>query len=57
MFNTYAVDLFKVPTASFQELSVLVIIRHDTRQVVHFNITRHPTGMWAAQQIMAESLC
>jgi putative transposase len=52
MFNTYAVDLFKVPTANFQVLSVLVIIRHDTRQVVHFNITRHPTGMWAAQQIV-----
>jgi putative transposase len=46
------VDLFKVPTANFQVLSVLVIIRHDTRQVVQFNITRHPTGMWAAQQIV-----
>jgi len=32
MFSTYAVDLFKVPTANFQVLSVLVIIRHDTRE-------------------------
>jgi putative transposase len=33
-------------------LHVLIIIRHETRQVVHFNVTRHPTGMWAAQQIV-----
>jgi transposase InsO family protein len=52
MFNTYAVDLFKVPTASFQELYVLVVIRHESRQVVHFNVTRHPTAKWAAQQIV-----
>ncbi|MCA1784883.1 MAG: dTDP-4-dehydrorhamnose 3,5-epimerase family protein [Desulfobacteraceae bacterium] len=31
---------------------MLVIIWHETRQVVHFNVTRHPTGMWAAQQIV-----
>jgi putative transposase len=46
------VDLFQVPTARFQVLYVLVVIWHESRQVVHFNVTGHPTGMWAAQQIV-----
>ena len=52
MFNTFAIDFFVVPTARFQVLYVLVIIWHETRQVVHFNVTRHPTAMWTAQQIV-----
>ncbi len=52
MCNTLAVDFFVVPTARFQVLYVLVIIWHKTRQVVHFNVTRHPTARWAAQQIV-----
>ncbi len=41
-----------MPTARFQMLYVLVIIWHETRQVVHFNVTGHPTARWAAQQIV-----
>ncbi len=52
MFNTFAIDFFTVPTARFQVLYVLVVIRHESRQVVHFNVTRHPTAKWAAQQIV-----
>jgi putative transposase len=52
MFNTFSVDLFQVPTANFQVLHVLIIIRHETSQVVHFNVTRHPMAKWAAQQIV-----
>jgi hypothetical protein len=52
MCNTFAADFFVVPTARFQVLYVLIIIRHESRQVVHFNVTRHPTAKWAAQQIV-----
>jgi len=41
-------DFFVVPTARFQVLYVLVIIWHETRQVVHSNVTRHPTARWTA---------
>jgi len=37
-----------VPTVPFQALFVLVILAHERRHVVHFNITAHPT----AQQVV-----
>jgi len=46
-----AIDFFTVPTATFRVLYVLVVLRHDRRKVVHFNITAHPTALWTAQQI------
>lgn len=52
MFNTFAIDFFTVPTATFQVLYVFVIIRHESRKVVHFNVTRNPTARWTAQQIV-----
>jgi transposase InsO family protein len=52
MFNTFAMDFFVVPTARFKVLYVLVIVWHETRQVVHFNVTSNPTAMWTAQQIV-----
>ena len=33
-------------------LLCLVALRHDRRQVVHFNVTAHPTAQWTAQQIV-----
>ena len=33
MFNTFAIDFFTVPTATFEVLYVFVIIWHETRQV------------------------
>jgi transposase InsO family protein len=47
-----AVDLFTVPTATFQVLFCLVVLRHDRRRVLHFNVTAHPTAQWAAQQLV-----
>ncbi len=44
MCNKFAVDFFVVPIARFQVIYVLVIIWHESRQVVHFNVTRHPTA-------------
>jgi putative transposase len=52
-FNEMAsVDLFTVPAATFRVLFCLVVLRHDRRRVLHFNVTEHPTDQWAAQQLV-----
>jgi transposase InsO family protein len=47
-----AIDFFTVPTATFRVLFTFVVLRHDRRQVAHFNVTAHPTAEWTAQQIV-----
>lgn len=47
-----AIDFFTVPTATFRMLFALVVLRHDRRMIVHFNVTEHPTAEWTAQQIV-----
>ena len=46
-----AMDLFVVPTISFNLLYVLVIVRLARRELVWINVTAHPTAEWIAQQI------
>ena len=46
-----AMDLFVVPTISFNLLYVLVIVRLARRKLVWINVTAHPTAEWIAQQI------
>jgi transposase InsO family protein len=45
-----ACDFFLVVTASFRRLYVFVLIDIATRQVVHRNLTDHPTAEWTIQQ-------
>jgi transposase InsO family protein len=33
-------------------LFVFIVLEHDRRKVLHFNVTEHPTGAWTAQQIV-----
>jgi len=47
-----SVDFFTVPIVWFQILFGFIVLRHDRRQVVHFNVTAHPTAEWTAQQIV-----
>jgi transposase InsO family protein len=47
-----AIDFFTVPTITFGVLYVFLVLRHDQRRVVHFNVTTSPTAPWAAQQIV-----
>src|SRR5262245_31371194 len=47
-----SIDFLTVPTATFRVLYVLVVLAHDRRRVVHFNMTEHPTAAWTAQQII-----
>ena len=50
--NLIAVDFFTVPTATFRILFVLVVLSHDRRRLVHFNVTEHPTAGWTARQLV-----
>ncbi len=47
-----AIDFLVVATVSFRLLYCFVVLRHDRRQVVHFNVTPYPTARWTAQQIV-----
>ena len=47
-----AVDFFTVPTITFRNLYCFVVMLHDRRQVIHFNVTGRPTAVWTAQQIV-----
>ena len=45
-----SIDFFTVPTIRFQVLYVLLVLAHDRRRVMHFNVTAHPTAEWTGQQ-------
>ena len=47
-----AMDFFTVPTVTFRVLYVFMVLRHDRRRIVHFNVTTNPTARWTAQQIV-----
>ena len=47
-----SIDFFIVPTVRFRVLFVFVVLAHDRRRIVHFNVTEHPTAQWTAQQIV-----
>jgi putative transposase len=47
-----AVDFFTVHTMSFRTFYCFIILLHDRRKVVHFNVTPHPTAVWTARQIL-----
>jgi len=47
-----SIDFFIVPIATFRVLLVFVVLAHDRRRSVHFNVTEHPTAQWTAQQIV-----
>jgi len=47
-----SVDFFTVPTARLRVLFVFVVLAHDRRRVLHFNVTEHPTAAWTTQQIV-----
>jgi putative transposase len=46
-----AMDFFTVPTLRFSMLYGLFVISHDRRQILHFNVTKHPTSLWIVQQL------
>ena len=52
MSQLASIDFFTVPTVWFEVLFVFVVLAHDRRRVLHFNVTAHPTAVWTAQQIL-----
>ena len=47
-----SIDFFTVPTATFRVLYVFIVLSHTRREIVHFNVTEHPTARWTAQQLL-----
>ena len=47
-----SIDFFAVATVRLRVLYVFIVLAHDRRRVLHFNVTEHPTAIWAAQQII-----
>ena len=46
-----SIDFFTVPTIRFQILYVFLVLVHDRRRILHFNVTAHPTVEWTGQQL------
>ena len=46
--DTAAVDMFVVVTVTFRLLYGVIVLGHDRRRIVHFNVTQNPTQLWLA---------
>jgi len=51
MHDTAAIDMFVVVTAKFQLLYALIVLGHERRKILHFDVTSNPTQGWLARQI------
>jgi putative transposase len=47
-----SIDFFVVPAVTFRILYVFLVLAHDRRRVIHFNVTEHPTAEWTAAQLV-----
>ena len=47
-----AIDFFTVPTATFGVLFGFLVLAHDRRKVLHFNVTASPSAEWTARQLV-----
>jgi transposase InsO family protein len=50
--TSWAADLLTVQTLTFKVLYVLVFIAHGRRDLVHVNVTAHPTAAWVWRQLV-----
>src|ERR1035438_10218663 len=46
-----SLDFLTVPTVNFKLLHVIVVVEHDRRKLIYFNVTKNPTAEWSIQQI------
>jgi len=47
-----SVDFFTVYTVWFEILFVFIVLAHDRRRIVHFDVTTHPSAEWTAWQML-----
>ena len=47
-----SIDFLTVPTETFRVLYVLVILSHERRRILHYNVTESPTAAWTARQLL-----
>ncbi len=47
-----SIDFFTVPNITMKVLYVFIVLEHRRREVLHFNVTEHPTAAWTSQQII-----
>ena len=47
-----AIDFLTVPTVTFKNLYLFLVLSLDRRRVIHFNVTTHPTADWTAIQLI-----
>ena len=52
MHESLAIDFAVVPTITFDIIYVFFVLSVDRRRILHFNVTRHPTAEWTAQQLV-----
>ena len=44
-------DFFVAVTSTFRLLYVFVVIEHQSRRLIHWNVTVHPSAAWSLQQL------
>jgi putative transposase len=49
--DIWACDFLQLYDVFFRPIFAFFFVVHGTREVIHFNVTRRPTGAWAAQQL------
>ncbi len=50
--NLVSIDFFVVPTATFRILYVFLVLEHERRHIVHFNVAEGPFAQWTGQQLV-----
>jgi len=48
---TAAIDFFVVPTISFRLLYAFIVLSHERRKIIHFNVSYSPNQDWLIQQL------
>jgi len=47
-----SIDFFTVPTVTFNALFIFVVLAHERRRIIHFNVTESFGARWTARQIV-----
>jgi putative transposase len=47
-----SIDFFVVRTATFRVLYVFLVLEHERRRIVHFNVAEGPSAQWTGQQLV-----